>query len=213
MKKIIVIGAGGHAVSIANVIQSTDYELKGFVDKNKAGNMLLGIDIYGDESIFFDSDTCFCIAIGANFLRERVAKRLIERVGHERLPKIVHTSASIGIHSSIAPGSVVMPNVTVGPNTKIGQFCLLNTNSSIDHDSVMQDYASLAPGVHTGGNVRIGERSAISIGAAVRHGIGIGADTVIGAASYVHEDIGSNMVAYGIPAREIRRRAREDGYL
>lgn len=213
MKNIVVIGAGGHAVSVANVIQTTNYKLKGFVDRNRTGETLLGHTIYGDESEFFDDDFCFFVAIGTNFLREHVAARLIECVGHERLPWIAHASSSLGVNSSVGPGTVVMPNVTVGPNTKIGRFCLLNTNASIDHDSVMQDYASLAPGVHTGGNVRIEERSAISIGTTVRHGIRIGADTVIGAASYVHEDIGSNAVAYGIPAKTIRRRARQDHYL
>lgn len=213
MKNILIIGAGGHAVSVANVIQSTNYKLKGFIDKNRTGEKLLGFDIYGDETEFFDDDVCFFVAIGANFLRERVAKRLADRIGYERLPALVHASANIGIQSSIGPGTVIMPNVTVGPNTQIGRFCLLNTNSSIDHDSAMQDYASLAPGVHTGGNVRIGERSAISIGASVRHGIRIGADTVVGAASYVHRDIESNAVAYGIPAKAIRGRAQDDRYL
>ncbi len=77
-----------------------------------------------------------------------------------------------------------MPLVNVGPNADIGSFCILNSSASVDHDSVLHDFASLAPGVICGGSVNIGTRSALSIGAVIKHGVEIGADTVIGAKSY-----------------------------
>jgi UDP-3-O-[3-hydroxymyristoyl] glucosamine N-acyltransferase len=64
-----------------------------------------------------------------------------------------------------------MPNAVIGPNSKVGKFCIINTNASIDHDCLMQDYSSLAPRVVTGGDVVIGKRTSISIGATIRNKI------------------------------------------
>ena len=66
-----------------------------------------------------------------------------------------------------------MPGAHVGSNTTIGKFCIVNTNASIDHDSLMKDYSSLAPGVTTGGNIKVGIRSAISIGSTLKNNIQI----------------------------------------
>ena len=103
--------------------------------------------------------------------------------------------------------------VTIGDNHTIGRFCILNTNSSLDHDSVMGDYSSLAPNAVTGGEVRIGDFSAVSIGATVLHQIEIGEHAVIGAGSTVTKNIGSYCVAVGTPARVIRKRKAGERYL
>jgi len=78
---------------------------------------------------------------------------------------------------------------------------------------VMEDFSSLAPGALTGGRVRIGARSAVSIGATVKHGVSIGSDSVIGASSYVHTDVPAGVVAYGSPARKVRERFQGETYL
>jgi len=77
----------------------------------------------------------------------------------------------------------------------------------------MSDFCSLAPAAVTGGNVKIGMRSAISIGAVIKHGITIGNDCVIGANSFLNKDLPHNIVAYGVPARKVRNRNIGDSYL
>jgi acetyltransferase-like isoleucine patch superfamily enzyme len=106
-----------------------------------------------------------------------------------------------------------MPNAVIGPNTKVGKFCLINTQASIDHDCVMLDYSSLAPSSVTGGTVQIGIRSALSIGATIKHGLKIGNDCVVGANSYLNKDLPNNQVAYGTPAKQVRTRNIGDSYL
>ncbi len=77
----------------------------------------------------------------------------------------------------------------------------------------MDDFSSIAPGVTVGGTVRIGRRSAVSIGATVRHKLTIGEDSVVGAHSYLNRDLQGNVVAYGIPARVVRARSAGDPYI
>jgi acetyltransferase-like isoleucine patch superfamily enzyme len=106
-----------------------------------------------------------------------------------------------------------MAGVSINPCSSIGRFCILNTNSSLDHDSILEDFSSLAPGATTGGNCRIGQYSAVGIGAVVIHGIDVGEHTVIGAGSLVMRSMESFVVAYGSPARVIRHRKQEEKYL
>ncbi len=65
----------------------------------------------------------------------------------------------------------------------------------------------------TGGRVRLGERSSIGLGAILRDGIEVGADTVVGAGSLVLQSIPSGVVAYGSPAQVIRSRQPDEPYL
>jgi acetyltransferase-like isoleucine patch superfamily enzyme len=53
----------------------------------------------------------------------------------------------------------------------------------------------------------------VSIGAVVKHGVVIGADSVLGANSYLHADLPGGRVAYGSPARVVRERRVGDRYL
>jgi len=212
-RDIFVLGAGGHGVSVANVAVSAGFHIGGFIDDRRAGETLLGIDVISAAAINAETDAVFCVAIGANFMRERVAGGLLDHIGASRFPALVHATASIGVETTLGPGTVVMPNATVGPNSRIGAFCIVNTNASVDHDTEMEDFASVAPGAHMGGNVHLGARSAVSIGATVRHGVRIGEDAVLGAAAYLDRDLSDGMVAYGVPARDIRPRAPDAPYL
>jgi len=77
----------------------------------------------------------------------------------------------------------------------------------------MGNYGSHVPGVSTGDNVQICHCSAISIGATIKHGVKIRADSVIGASSYVNKDVDNRVVAYGVPSKVIRSRQHGDSYL
>ncbi|ABP33535.1 acetyltransferase [Polynucleobacter asymbioticus] len=214
LRPLVILGAGVHAVSVANVALSAGYEIECFVDRNKKGSNLLGYSIIDklDELNILDGFS-FAIAVGDNALRERIYKELLSEASDLHFPSLVHSSAVISFFAEIGEGVVVMPKAVIGPNSKVGRFCLINTQASIDHDCVMLDYSSIAPAVSTGGGVTIGLRSAVSIGATIKHGVKIGDDCVVGASSYLNKDLASNQVAYGIPAKPVRMRSIGDEYL
>jgi sugar O-acyltransferase (sialic acid O-acetyltransferase NeuD family) len=214
LRPLVILGVGGHAVSVANVALSAGYKIKCFIDKKKKGSNLFGYGIIGELRELQQIDQySFAIAVGDNAVRERIYKELLAIKPSLHFPALVHSSAVISSFTTIEDGVVVMPSVVIGPNSRVGKFCFLNTRASLDHDCVMFDYSSLAPAVATGGGVSIGQRSAISIGATVKQGIKIGDDCVIGANSYLNKDLPSNQVAYGIPAKQVRIRNIGDDYL
>lgn len=211
---IVIIGAGGHALSIANVAYGSGMDVVAFVHDDKVGSNLLGIPVISSSQCCNEFNSAnISIAIGDNALRERVSNEYRSAMPNARFPTLIHSSAVVGLNAEIGVGTVVMPQVSIGPNCSIKEFCILNTSSSIDHDCELAAFSSIAPRVVTGGNVKIGRGTAVSIGATVKHGTVIGDDVVIGANSYVNKRVEDCVVAYGTPCKFVRNRKKGDFYL
>jgi sugar O-acyltransferase (sialic acid O-acetyltransferase NeuD family) len=220
MDKIVIIGSSGHAKVVIDIVeQEGKYAIAGLVDRGcRAGEPILGYDVLGQDEdlpslIERHSLAGAIVAIGDNFIRSNVAARITAACPGIQFLSAIHPRASIAREVSIGVGTVIMAGVVVNPCCAIGRFCILNSGSSLDHDSIMGDFSSLAPRATTGGNCRIGAYSALCIGAVLTHGVSVGEHAVVGAGSTVLGDIESHTVAYGTPARPIRQRPPGGRYL
>ena len=220
MEQILIIGASGHAKVIVDIIERQNhYKIHGFLDTyKKKGNYLFDYPILGPED---DINTiveqhnimgCF-VAIGDNCTRKKMVAKIAAL--NPKLPFInaIHPHSTIGKNVELGRGIAIMPGVVINSDSKIGDFCILNTNSSLGHDGTMKNYSSISSGVRTGGNLLLEENSAISIGATIIENIIIGKDTIIGAGSLVTKNIPDHVVAYGGPAKVVRSRNPNDKYL
>lgn len=210
-KELLIIGCGGHAKVITDIAKDVGYEKIFYQDNNLKKNKFLDSKVFHQEFKNFDKN--FFVALGDNYLREKVTTNFKLKNPNSVAVSLIHPSSYISKSCSIGNGTVIMPLCIVNSHTKVGEGVIINNRSSIDHDNVLMNYSSIAPGVTTGGNVKLGERSAISIGATIKHKIEIGNDTVIGASSFVNINIDSNIVAYGSPVRIIKERKRGEQYL
>lgn len=220
MRRLLIIGAGGHARAVLDVVAARgEHVVAGLIDDFRpVGSSSLGYSIVGGEAQVASLlaqlavDEVF-IAIGDNFQREAMSARLMDRLGHLELATLVHPSAVLGRDVSIGSGTVVMAGCVIGGGSRIGRGCVVNTSSSLDHEGELGDWSSLAPGVVTGGRVSVGRRSFVGLGAKLKQGVVIGDDTVIGAGSLVLSDVPSMVVAWGAPCRAVRSRLPEERYL
>lgn len=210
-KSLVIIGAHGHAKSVAEAALSAGFEVRNFVDEvNEVppNSSLLGIPVMSSVS---DLDVAhewhFAIAVGSNPERSAVFTRLSRQIREDRFPPIIHATASISRFAEIGPGSQVLQNASVGASATVGRFALINTNACLDHDSYLDEFASLNPGAVVAGRARIGERSTIGMNAAVAEGVSVGTDTTIGANSFVRNHIPSGALAVGNPAKVVHSNA------
>lgn len=220
MKNIVIVGSSGHAKVIIDILgQEGKYRVVGLIDRFRdVGEETMGYPVLGKEEDLPELMAVHAlkgviVAIGDNFVRSNVVARIKEISPDLPFVTAIHPKAAIAAGASVGDGTVVMAGVSIGPCSLVGQFCILNTNSSLDHDSVMEAFASLAPGVTAGGNCRIGQYSVVGIGVILVHGIHVGEHTVVGAGSLVMDSIESFVVAYGVPARVIRSRRQGEKYL
>ena len=152
MDKIVIIGSSGHAKVIIDIVEhEARYEIAGLLDRyRKVGEQTLGYQVLGQEEDLPQLLTSHTIrgaivAIGDNSIRSKVTARVREVCPDLQFVSAIHPKTSIAKDVSVAEGTVIMAGVTINPCCSIGQFCILNTNSSLDHDSVMEDFSSLAP--------------------------------------------------------------------
>ena len=83
----------------------------------------------------------------------------------------------------------------------VGRGVILNTTASVDHDSVVGDFAHVSAGATVGARCHIGAEALIAIGATVVSMMTVGARTVIGSGAVVVAPIPAGVVAFGVPAR------------
>lgn len=220
MKNILIYGASGHTKVIVDIIHKNgNYTIKGFVDSYKPLNQdIYGYKIIGNLELLPNlikehNIQGIIIGIGDNNSRY-CAYNIIKQIAPNLdFISVAHPNAILANDIILPQGTVVMAGVIINANAKIGEFCILNTKSSLGHDSVMSDFSSLAPGATIGGNVQIGFCSAICINTTIIHNISIGKHTVIGAVSLVIRSIGDYKLAYGIPISTIKDRESDSKYL
>jgi len=211
---VAIWGTGGHAISVLDTALANHIQEIVFVDTEAHAEIFEGFPLISYEDLLNNSTTYqWVIAVGDNSTRQHMSLGLSEAIPDIAFTTLIHPSATVSSSAHVSPGTVILQGAIVGAKANIGRHCIINTGASMDHESRMGDFSSLAPRAVTGGRVTIGDRSAIGIGAAIRHGINVGHDAVVGSASYVHQDLPENVVAYGTPARIIRSRAADDPYL
>lgn len=210
-RRLLIVGCGGHSKVVTDIAEAMGFENISYLNKFGSDKIFMGRDVLHKEPAQYQD--YFFVAIGDNTSRERAFTKFSSENPSATPVSLIHPSSIITETCSIEGGTVVMPLCVINSSTTIGKGVIVNTKSSIDHDSCLKDFSSLAPGVTIGGNVCVGERSAISIGASVIHGIQIGKDAVIGGASLVLKNVDSNTVVYGVPASFIRYRMSGDRYL
>lgn len=196
-KDIIIIGASGHGKVIADIVEEAGDRVYGFLDDNKEG-------IFLDKNILGKIEDCkqyreysFIIAIGNNFVRQRIAD---DYPGLDYYTAI-HPKASISKRCEIGKGSCVMEYAVIHADAKVGNHCIINTGSIVEHDDVLEDYVHISPNAALGGTVIVGKESHIGIGAVVKNNIRICQRTIIGAGGVVVKDITESGTYIGMPAR------------
>jgi acetyltransferase-like isoleucine patch superfamily enzyme len=90
------------------------------------------------------------------------------------------------------------------PHAVIGRGVLLNTKSSVDHGSIIGDFAHVSAGGTVGALCAVGEETMLAMSVTLISERRVGARSLIGAGAVVVRDIGDDVVAYGVPARVVR---------
>lgn len=162
-EKIVLIGGGGHCISVIDVIEQENiYEIIGIVDKEE----LIGTKILDYEIIASDDElpeiykecknAIVCIGhIESNDIRKKLFNAL-KQIGFN-LPKIVSPQAYVSKHSSIDEGSVIMHQALINANVQIGKNCIINTKALIEHDAIIEDNCHISTASVVNGGVIVKE--------------------------------------------------------
>ena len=198
--KVILVGAGGHAKVIADIVLKSGDQLLGFLDDDPMKTSVLDYPVLGnvENGKEFSKEAKFLLAVGNNHLRESLAAKL--KVDWYTA---IHPSAQIGMDVVIGEGSTVMANAVINTGSRIGKHCIVNTAAVVEHDNQIADYVHVSVGARLGGTVKVGKASWIGIGAVVKNNLSICGGCLIGAGGVVVKDLFEPGVYVGIPVRRV----------
>lgn len=201
-ENVIVIGAGGHAKVVADIILRSGDRITGFLDGARRSGEFFGYPILGSDSEYRKFPGCsFIIAIGNAQARERIAQSMPGAAWYTA----VHPGAVISpLDTRIGEGTVIMADAVINPGAHIGRHCILNSGSIVEHDNRIGDYAHISVGAKVAGTVRIGEKTWVGAGATVSNGVSVCGGCMLGAGAVVVRDITEAGTYVGVPARKIK---------
>jgi sugar O-acyltransferase (sialic acid O-acetyltransferase NeuD family) len=219
MKRIVIVGASGHGVVAVDAARRQGYDVAGFLDTFKPkGERVAGLTILGtpQEIPQLMRAHGFCgglLGISDNWTRGLVRDAIAAAAPDFEFVTVVHPAATVAESAAIDEGTLVLAGAVINPGCRIGEHCIVNTRSALDHDSVMERFASLLPAATTAANVRIGQFTCVCMGTMIIHRRTIGAHSLIGAGAVVIRDIPPFSVAYGVPARVVRQRKKDERHM
>lgn len=163
MKKLILIGGGGHCKSCIDVIeQEGKYEIVGILDKVEfIGQKVLGYEIIGsddDMQKYVDQGFTFLLTIG-QIKTPSVRKKLFDRLQayQAKIATIISPHAYVSKHSTIGKGTIIMHDALVNADVSVGINCIINSKALIEHDVCIEDFCHISTAAIINGGVMVKE--------------------------------------------------------
>jgi sugar O-acyltransferase (sialic acid O-acetyltransferase NeuD family) len=219
-RRILLFGGGNQVHYTIDIIEKENkYEIVGIIDSvHEIGTERYGYNVLGRQENLSDivkehNIDAGIITIGDNWSRSIVYNAITKQMPSFQFVNAIHPSVIIGKNVDLGFGVVMMAGVIVNPLAKIGNFTFFATGCQIEHDCIIEDYASVSAGSVMGGYVTIGKFSAITLGVTILDRLKIGENSVIGSGSLVLKDIPDNVLAHGNPINKIRARITGEKFL
>ncbi len=210
MKKIILIGGGGHCRSCIDVIKlENKYSIEGILDaEEQIGNMIDGYPILGnDERIdeFVEKGFHFLITVGqikSVQIRQSLFEKLLQK--NASIAVVISPKAHVSTNAKIGIGTIVLHGAIINAGADIGQNAIINSLSLIEHDTKIGNHTHVSTGALINGTCTIGNKSFIGSGVVVANNINIADNVVVGAGSLVRKNIAESGRFAGNPIKMIK---------
>jgi sugar O-acyltransferase (sialic acid O-acetyltransferase NeuD family) len=207
-----IYGAGGFGREILDRVREiqlvkNDYSEIFFIDDTMSPGTLVEntkvLNLNKAKEVLRTKSSNILVAMGDAHIRAVIGKRLLEN--DFTLGKLVCHTAIISESAMIKEGVIISPWVLVSNNARIGSNTAVNIQSIIGHDVTIGQNCSISSMVNIGGGSTIGDSVYIGMGALIKEKITIGDNSIIAMGAVVYNDIPSDVIAVGNPARVSRR--------
>jgi len=192
---VVFIGSGGHFNVLHDIVKSKKLKILAICDVKKSKININYNFISEKELTLLNPKSVFLVnAIGFdpnNDIRKKKYAKF-KKLGFNFLT-LIHSSAVISDSALIGEGSQILTNSSVMPNVSVGKNCIINTKTSVDHDSVLEDNVNLSPNVTVSGNVVVKKETYVGASATILNNVTIGKNCHIFPGSVVNKHVKNNL--------------------
>lgn len=193
-KILYILGCGGHARSVADVIlDNNPSQSLVFVDENAHENET----IFGFPVIKFlpnNAENIF-VAIGDSKKRKELSQ-------NKKLVNVISKRAYVSSTADLSDGIFVGDGAHIGSFAKIGRGVIANNNCVIEHECEIGDFTHVSVNTTVCGRVHIGSGVFLGAGSVVRDYISVCSDVTIGAGGVIVKNITESGVYIGVPVKK-----------
>lgn len=189
-KNIVLVGGGGHCVSVIDIIENAnEYNILGILDSNISENNILGYKVLGGDNLIpklVKENTYFLITVGqikSFSIRKNIAKNLKEN--NAKLATVISCLAYVSKHAQIEEGTIIMNHAVVNANSKIGKNSIINTKANIEHGVSIGDFCHISTCAVVNGESVIGNGTFIGSNATISNNVVIKDDSIVSAGKFI----------------------------
>lgn len=180
---LLLVGAGGHARAIAEILVAEKDPVESYVDPRPC-EWLKARHLRTDDETEALPKQGFVLGVGGT-TPDQLSKRLVLfRRYREKgwIPRtVIHASAVVSRHAEIGEGCAILARAVIQPAAKLGEAVIINTGAIVEHDCRVGDGAHVAPGAIVLGGCTVGMSCMIGAGAVVLPGANVPDSTLVAA--------------------------------
>lgn len=211
MVDLLIYGGGGHAREVAWLAEQIgeSCHLLGFIDDALAlqDTVLNALPVFSLAKASAQFPGAAVVSgIGSPHARQATMEKAA--AAGLRFASLIHPAIRLSRWVEVGQGVVIFAGSTLTVNIRLGNHVHINQGCSVSHDCVLEEYATLAPGVRLAGAVQLGKRVNVGTGAAFINGtlsapLTVGDDAVIGAGACVIRPVAPGSTVVGVPAKPL----------
>lgn len=202
--KLAIYGAGAVGIEIKEIAecQGTWKEII-FIEDSKESGLFRDLKCFTFDDFkkeYKNDEIKIVIGIGD----PRVRKIIYDKVKKDgyKLANVIHPNSYISKDALIKEGVIIEMESYIGFDTDIEDNVLVSAGSIIAHNCILKPHTTVL-GATIAGGCSIGESSLLGMGCVIRERTNVGDKALVSMGSIVFEDVPSNMVVMGNPARII----------
>jgi sugar O-acyltransferase (sialic acid O-acetyltransferase NeuD family) len=211
MKELYIYCAGGFGKEVMDVarrlnVLKPQWSNIHFLDDISFDSSKYGAKVYKLDDLLPSGAVTrgeVVIANGEPVVREKLFDRLA--ANGVSMGVVVDVSTLVADTAILEPGVVITPLCSISSDARLNRNASVNTMSIVGHDVEIGENSVISSMVNIGGACKIGKNCYIGMGALIKESIVIGDNVIIGMGSVVYNDIPSDVIALGNPARPMRQ--------
>ena len=190
MSEYILLGGGGYALSLLDVINEKSKKILGF--HAVSIKTATGLAFIEDLASLIDLNPAIqlinAIGISSGTLKRAEVFESF-RAKNQRFSSVISTQSYVSAGAIVGSGVHIFHGAVIERGAILEANTIVGTNSSVHHESRLGKHAFIGPGARILGNCIIGQNSIIGSNAVIAPGITVGNDCKIAAGSFLRTNL------------------------